>query len=215
MASHPGLSRAHLERGTVPFTWSAPAPRPERLATLSGLRKVARNLTLEPVTRWSQSGGVSHLVGLDTRPGTPQPDQTGQTLSGRGSQAPTSCARFRGWVFRAALNAQTDGCVSRRDLRLMTVRQGEQGRGCRRARAAPAEPSGLEPSVHGTYPGLGIVPDPRVLQRHGHAGNFVVGRGAVTAAIGHDHAADRDAIPADSPHAPRPTPVSLCPVIPI
>jgi hypothetical protein len=40
-----------------------------------------------------------------------------------------------------------------------------------------------------------------VLQRHGHPGNLVVGRGAVTAAIGHDHAADRDAIPADSPHA--------------
>jgi hypothetical protein len=49
-----------------------------------------------------------------------------------------------------------------------------------------------------------------VLQRHGHPGNLVVGRGAVTAAIGHDHAADRDAIPADSP---TPTYVSLCPDI--
>jgi hypothetical protein len=38
-----------------------------------------------------------------------------------------------------------------------------------------------------------------VLQRHGHLGNLVVGRGAVTAATGHDHAADRAAIPADSP----------------
>jgi hypothetical protein len=39
-----------------------------------------------------------------------------------------------------------------------------------------------------------------VLQRHGHPGNLVIGRGAVTAAIGHDHAVGRDAIPADSPH---------------
>ena len=46
---------------------------------------------------------------------------------------------------------------------------------------------------------LGVVPGPQVLQRHGHPGNLVVGRGAVTAAIGHDHAAGRDAIPADSP----------------
>jgi len=53
-------------------------------------------------------------------------------------------------------------------------------------------------------------PDPQVLQRHGHLGNLVVGRGGVTAAIGHDHAADRDAIPADSP---TPACVSLCPVM--
>ena len=37
-------------------------------------------------------------------------------------------AWLRGSVFRATLNAQTEGCVSRRDLRLTTVRQGEQGR---------------------------------------------------------------------------------------
>ncbi len=43
-------------------------------------------------------------------------------------------------------------------------------------------------------------PDAQVLQRHGHPGNLVIGRGAVTAAIGHDHAVGRDAIPADSPH---------------
>jgi hypothetical protein len=40
-----------------------------------------------------------------------------------------------------------------------------------------------------------MVPGPQVLQRHGHPGNLVVGRGAVTAAIGHDHAVGRDAIP--------------------
>jgi hypothetical protein len=45
-----------------------------------------------------------------------------------------------------------------------------------------------------------MVPDAQVLQRHGHPGNLVIGRGAVTAAIGHDHAVGRDAIPADSPH---------------
>jgi hypothetical protein len=39
-----------------------------------------------------------------------------------------------------------------------------------------------------------------VLQRHGHPGNLVVGHDAGTAAVGHDHAAGRDAIPADSPH---------------
>jgi hypothetical protein len=53
--------------------------------------------------------------------------------------------------------------------------------------------------VHGIHPGLGIVPDPQVLQRHGHPGNLVVGRGAVTAAVCHDRAADRAAVPADSP----------------
>jgi hypothetical protein len=37
------------------------------------------------------------------------------------------------------------------------------------------------------------------------------GRGAVTAAIGHDHAADRDAIPADSP---TPTSVRCVPLYP-
>jgi len=37
-----------------------------------------------------------------------------------------------------------------------------------------------------------IVPDRQVLQRRSHPGNFVVGRGAVTAVMGHDHAADRD-----------------------
>jgi hypothetical protein len=42
-------------------------------------------------------------------------------------------------------------------------------------------------------------PDAQVLQRHGHPGNLVIGCGAVTAAIGHDHAAGRDIIPADSP----------------
>jgi hypothetical protein len=39
--------------------------------------------------------------------------------------------------------------------------------------------------VHGIYPGPGIVPDPQVLQRQGHQVNLVVGRGAVTAALGH------------------------------
>ena len=53
----------------------------------------------------------------------------------------------------------------------------------------------------------GIVPDPLVPQRHGHPGNLVVGRGAVTAAKGHDHAADRDAIPVNSP---TPTCISPC-----
>ena len=36
--------------------------------------------------------------------------------------------------------------------------------------------------MHGIYPGPGIVPDPQVLQRHGHPGDLVVGRGAATAA---------------------------------
>ena len=59
---------------------------------------------------------------------------------------------------------------------------------------------GVQPSLHGIYPGPGIVPDPQVLQRHGHPGNLVVGRGAVTTAIGHDRAADRAATAAD--HTP-------------
>jgi hypothetical protein len=40
-------------------------------------------------------------------------------------------AWLRGSVFRVALNTQTEGCVSRRALRLTTVRQGEQRRGRR------------------------------------------------------------------------------------
>jgi hypothetical protein len=52
--------------------------------------------------------------------------------------------------------------------------------------------------VHGIYPGPGIVPGPQVLKRHGHPGDLVLGR-AATAAVGHDHVAGRDAIPADSP----------------
>jgi hypothetical protein len=55
--------------------------------------------------------------------------------------------------------------------------------------------------VHGIYPGLGIVRGPQVLQRHGYPGNLVVGRGAVTAAIGHDHAVGRDAISCRFAHA--------------
>jgi hypothetical protein len=53
--------------------------------------------------------------------------------------------------------------------------------------------------VHGIYPVPGIVAGPQVLKRHGHPGNLVVGRGAVTAAGGHDHVAGCDAIAADSP----------------
>ena len=49
-------------------------------------------------------------------------------------------------------------------------------------------------------PGPGIVFGFQVLQRHGHPGNLVVGRGAGTAAIGHDRAADRAATAAD--HTP-------------
>jgi hypothetical protein len=54
--------------------------------------------------------------------------------------------------------------------------------------------------VNGIYPGAGIVRGPQVLQRHGHPGNLVVGRGAVTAAVGHDQ------WPAATPFLPiRPT----------
>ena len=53
--------------------------------------------------------------------------------------------------------------------------------------------------MHGIYPDPGTVPGPQVLQRHGDPGNLVVGHGAITAATDHDHAAGRDAIPADSP----------------
>ncbi len=57
--------------------------------------------------------------------------------------------------------------------------------------------------MHGIYPGPGTVPDFQVLQRHGHPGNLVAGRGVVTAAIGHDHAADRDQ-PLGGDHVPGP-----------
>jgi hypothetical protein len=74
-------------------------------------------------------------------------------------------AWLRGSVFRAVLNAQTEGCVSRRDLRLTTVRQGEQGRG---RRHVPE----LRLPNHRVYnfgardlSNPGIVPDPQVLQR--------------------------------------------------
>lgn len=78
-----------------------------------------------------------------------------------------------------------------------------------RARCA-RRTTGQQPSVRGNYPGPGIVPDSKVLQRHSHPRNLEVGRGAATQAIGNDHAADRDAVPADSP---TPMCVSLCPVI--
>ena len=59
---------------------------------------------------------------------------------------------------------------------------------------------GVLASLHGICPGSGVVLGPQVLQRHGHPGNLVVGRGAVTAAIGHDRAADRAATAGD--HTP-------------
>ena len=73
--------------------------------------------------RWSQSGGVSHPA---RHPGQTQtrPDLCQEGLARHGPRV----AWLRGSVFRAHLNAQTEGCVSRRDLRLTTVRQGEQGR---------------------------------------------------------------------------------------
>jgi hypothetical protein len=71
-------------------------------------------------TRWSQSPGQAGL------PARPRPGQTPvrQSSPGTGPRV----AWLRSSVFRAALNARTEGCVSRRDLKLTTVRQGEQGR---------------------------------------------------------------------------------------
>ena len=80
----------------------------------------------------------------------------------------------------------------------------ETGQGVRPLQAVPelrSPDQGLQPSVHGIYPGPGIVPGPQVLRRHGDSGNLVVGRRAVTAAV---HA--------DSPTL-SPTCVPLYPVI--
>ena len=130
------------------------------------------------IGRWSQSGGVSHRAPgqAQTRP---DPCQAGL------ARHRPRVAWLRGPVFRAVLNAQAEGCVSRRDLRLTTVRQGERGRGRRHV-------PGLRPPDHrvcnhrctGSIRAQESAPGPQVLQRHGHPGNLVVGRGADTAATG-------------------------------
>ena len=81
-----------------------------------------------------------------------------------------------------------------------TVRQGEQGRG--RGHVPGLHPPNRRVCNHrctGSIRAQEWFPDAQVLQRHGHPGNLVIGRGAVTAAIGHDHAVGRDAVPVDSP----------------
>jgi hypothetical protein len=89
--------------------------------------------TLGP-TRWRQSGGVSHPARLDTRPGIPaRPRPVGQTPVRQGSPgtslvSPGFAARSSG---RRPSILRQRVCVSRRDLRLTTVRQGEQGGGRR------------------------------------------------------------------------------------
>jgi hypothetical protein len=107
---------------------------------------------------------------------------------------PSSHVSCPGEVFR----------VMRHNRMLTTLHQGEQA--CRGGHVAGLRPPGhVDPQppvrvqVRQVHPGPGIVPDSQVLQRHGRPGNLAVGRGAVTAATGHDHAAGRDAIPADSP----------------
>ena len=84
-----------------------------------------------------EPGGVSHPA---RHPGQTQtrPDPCQAGLARHGPRA----AWLRGPALKAALNAQTEGCVPRRDLRLTTVRQGEQGR-------RGGHVAGLRPSDHG------------------------------------------------------------------
>jgi len=133
----------------------------------------ARQVELD---RWSQSPGQARyparqLGQTQTQTQTrPDPSQAGL------ARHEPRVAWLRGSVFRAALHAQTKGCVSRRDLRLTTVRQGEQGGGRRHV-------PGLRPlttSAHsrrcasgaGIRPGPGIGPDTQTPQRRGHPGDL-------------------------------------------
>lgn len=115
--------------------------------------------------------------------------------------------------FQASLNAQTEGCVSRRDLRLTTAHQGEQGRG--RRHVPELHPPSHRVCNHrctGSIRAQESFPRPSGLQRHGHPGNLVIGCGAVTAAMGHDHAVARDVI--SCRFAPRPRASPYVPLYP-
>ena len=166
-------------------------------ATLSG--KPERQLWADPVEpgRWSQAGGVNR----PGRPGIrPDPDPARpRPLLGRARQAPVSCRLASRLGLQAALNAQTEGCVSRRDLRLATLRQGEQGR---RGGHVP----GLRPPDHrSATTGARDLSRPRNRPRpSGAAARRSPRQSRRWSRRRHrgyrpDHAAGRDAMPADSP----------------
>ena len=120
--------------------------------------------------RWSQSPGQARHPARHPGQTQTRPDPCQAGLARHGPRV----AWLRGSVFKAVFNARTEGCVSRRDLRLTTVRQGERGGGRRHA------PGLRRDSVHSRRcasgaeirPGLGIGPDAQTPQRHGHPGDL-------------------------------------------